>query len=106
MTFSLGRRFQLQSFDPILIDYVFISSTGYTEAVFTMSIRGRSKLVLGGHEYSKYYVKKDITHWRCIDLKHCRAKATSQPMGLKHMAKSYGVHTCSWFEKTPKNGNS
>lgn len=67
-----------------------------------MSIRGRSKLVLGGYQYSKYYAKYDITYWRCIDLKHCRAKATSQPMGLKHMAKLYGVHTCSWCEKPAK----
>ncbi|XP_055304405.1 modifier of mdg4-like isoform X9 [Sitodiplosis mosellana] len=77
---------------------------GYTEAVFTMSTRGRSKLVLQGHEYLKYYVSKDVTHWRCIDyVKQCRAKCVTQLIGLKHMAKAYGIHTCSRFRKPKKS---
>lgn len=72
---------------------------GYVEAVFTMSTRGQSKLDHQGYEYLKYYTANGVTSWRCVNRQHCRAKAKTKLIGLKHMAKTKGIHTCTHFMK-------
>lgn len=75
------------------------------EAVFTMSTRGRFKLVHNGFEYFQGRVTKDVTYWRCKDRIHnrCKGKAITQNVGSKEVVKSYGIHNHGPLKRPHQN---
>lgn len=72
------------------------------EAVFTMSLRGRFKLLAHGFEFFQSKRKSGITYWRCAECNRlkCRGKAQSRQIGPKNMVKLYGEHNHSQQSST------
>lgn len=66
----------------------------HDEAIFSMTSRGRCKLINQGYEYIQKYTKNSSTLWRCIRERHgqCRGKAESYQVGQKHVVKVYCAH--------------
>lgn len=70
------------------------------EAVFTMTSRGRFKLVHNGYEYTERtgarYAKRqeETKSWRCIRNRryYCKGKAITRQIGSKQMIHVYGEH--------------
>lgn len=58
-----------------------------------MTSRGHLKLVHNNFEYTKNYVRDNITYWRCVRRRTCRAKAMTKNVGSKAMMKLYQFHS-------------
>lgn len=78
------------------INYIdFIFQLGFhDEATFAMTVRGNSKLLHEGYEYTKSTVTNGFTNWRCCRCRweQCKGKAKTIKIGLKEMVKAYDLH--------------
>lgn len=69
--------------------------TGYfDEATFSMTSRGRFKLIYRGFQYIQKYTKGSTSMWRCIQERHghCRGKAKLLQVGAKNVVDVYCGH--------------
>lgn len=73
--------------------FKFISHLGFfDEATFTVSNKGKSKLMHNGFGYVKHTASRfDVTYWRC-EFRSCRGKAQTKNNGTKHFVKLTGIH--------------
>lgn len=64
------------------------------EAIFTMTIRGKTKLLHDGYEYTKTDARNGVTYWVCTKARnqYCRGKAKSRQIGLREMMTPYSDH--------------
>lgn len=72
--------------------YGYIS--GYEEAVFTMSKKGKSKLVKNGYMFVRLHESKGKGLWECTERRNhkCRGKARTMLINLKQMVQFYCDH--------------
>lgn len=72
-----------------------ISSIGFVDvATFTTTVRGQTKLVHKGYEYTRYQTKVNFTKWRCCRTRwqQCKGKATTTSIGALEMVRAHGDH--------------
>lgn len=65
------------------------------EATFTMTKKGRLKLLHEGFEFTKHKTNKlGITFWECSKTRrfYCKGKARTSQIDGKEVVKLYGVH--------------
>lgn len=78
-----------------IIVIIFIYWTDFhEEATFTMTSRGRFKLICDKFEYTKSHSNENTTFWRCVQARrnYCKAKAMTRQFGPKQMVKTYDEH--------------
>lgn len=81
-------------FEHYLMIVYFLTTDFTDEAVFSLTTKGRSKLVHLGFEYTKNFTNSSGTHWRCVRSRRhsCKGKAITKQIGHMNVVSAYHTH--------------